>query len=312
MDVPIASSSHADVLQLVIQLAVLLGLARLLGELSRRIGQPAVVGEILAGVILGPSVMGALVPGVAAVWLPASPVQAQLLETVALIGAMLLLVITGFETDLGLIRRRAGAAVGVAAGGLVLPFAAGLALGWWFPTDLLGNPDQRLVFALFLATAMAVSAIPVLASILLEMRLMRRDIGQTMLAAGMVDDLIGWVVLGVVIALADGGGGLATVGLTVLTVLLFLAVTVLAGPFIVKRTIRFVHGASGTSHRFLTATLVLVFAWASFSQALHLEPVIGAFAMGILLGRVRRLPVSVAESLEGMALGVFAPIFFAV
>jgi Kef-type K+ transport system membrane component KefB len=312
MDVPIASSSHADVLQLVIQLAVLLGLARLLGELSRRIGQPAVVGEILAGVILGPSVMGALVPGVAAAWMPASPVQAQLLETVSLIGVMLLMVVTGFETDLGLIRRRAGTAMGVAAGGLVLPFGAGLALGWWFPTDLLGDPTQRLVFALFLATTMAVSAIPVLASILLDLKMMRRDIGQTMLAAGMVNDLVGWAVLGVLIALADGGGGLGAVGLTVLTVLLFLAVTVLAGPFIVNRTIRFVHGTSGASHRFLTTALVLVFAWASFSQALHLEPVIGAFAMGILLGRVRRLPVSVGESLEGMALGVFAPIFFAV
>ena len=312
MDVPNAPSSHGDVLQLVIQLALLLGFARLLGELARRIGQPAVVGEILAGVILGPSVLGALIPGVAAIWLPASPVQAQLLETVALIGVMLLMVVTGFETDLGLIRRRAGTAVGVATGGLLLPFAAGLALGWWFPTDLLGDPDQRLVFALFLATAMAVSAIPVLASILLELRLMRRDIGQTMLAAGMVDDLAGWAVLGVVIALAAGDGGLGTVGVTVLTVVFFLAVTIVLGPFLVSRTIRFVHRASGTSHRFLTVTLVLVFGWAAFSQALHLEPVIGAFAMGILLGRVRRLPVSVAESLESMALGVFAPIFFAV
>ncbi len=262
--------------------------------------------------ILGPSVLGALLPGVAALWLPGSPVQAQLLETVALIGVMLLMVVTGFETDLGLIRRRAGTAAGVAVGGLLLPFAAGLALGWWFPADLLGDPDQRLVFALFLATAMAVSAIPVLAAILLELRLMRRDIGQTMLAAGMVDDLAGWAVLGVVIAMAGGGGGLGTVGVTVLTVLFFLAVTVIIGPFLVNRTIRFVHRSSGTSHRFLTVTLVLVFGWAAFSQALHLEPVIGAFAMGILLGRVRRLPVSVAESLESMALGVFAPIFFAV
>jgi Kef-type K+ transport system membrane component KefB len=312
VDVPIAPPSHADVLQLVVQLAVLLGVARLLGELSRRVGQPAVVGEILAGVILGPSVLGALAPGLAAAWLPASPVQAQLLETVALLGVMLLMVVTGFETDLGLIRRRAGTAAGVAVGGLLLPFGAGLALGWWFPTDLLGDPDQRLVFALFLATTMAVSAIPVLASILLDLRMMRREIGQTMLAAGMVNELVGWAVLGVLIALAEGGGGLGTVGVTVLTVLFFLVVTAVAGPFIVNRTIRFVHKASGTSHRFLTVTLVLVFAWAAFSQVLHLEPVIGAFAMGILLGRVRRLPGSVAESLESLALGLFAPIFFAV
>jgi len=312
VDVPFAPPSQGDVLQLLIQLTLLLASARLLGELARRIGQPAVVGEIVAGVILGPSVLGALIPGIADAWLPSTSAEAELLETVAMIGAMLLLVVTGLETDLGLIRRRAGTAVGVAIGGLALPFVAGLALGWWFPSDLIGHPDQRLVFALFLATAMAVSAIPVLAAILLDLRLMRRDIGQTMLAAGMVDDLAGWAVLGVVIELADGGGGMTAVAATVLTVAVFLAATVLIGPFIVRRTVRFVHGFSGTSHRFLTAILVLVLGWAAFSQALHLEPVIGAFAMGILLGRVRRLPGAAVESLEGLALGVFAPIFFAV
>jgi len=310
--VSIAASSHADVLQLVIQLALLLGLARLLGELARKFGQPAVVGEIIAGVVLGPSLLGMVAPGIAEIWLPGSEIQSQLLDTVALLGVVLLMVVTGFETDLGLIRRRAGTAAGVTVGGLLLPFAAGMALGWWFPSDLLGDQDQRLTFAVFLAVTMAVSAIPVLASILLDLRMMRRSIGQTMLAAGMMEDLAGWAVLGVLVALAEGGGGLGAVTATVSTVLAFLLVTVFAGPIIVNRAVRFVHRTSDTSHRFLTLALVLVFGWAALSQALHLEPVIGAFAMGILLGRARRLPAAVAESLESMALGVFAPIFFAV
>jgi Kef-type K+ transport system membrane component KefB len=312
MDVPFAPLEHGDVLQLVIQIAVLLGAARLLGELARRFGQPAVVGEILAGVILGPSVVGALLPDLAAVWVPASPAQSRLLETVALFGAMLLLVVTGLETDLALIRRRAGTAVGVALGGLLLPLAGGFALGWWFPVDLVGDVEQRLVFSLFLATAMAVSAIPVLAAILIDLRIMRRDIGQTMLAAGMVDDLAGWTLLGFVIALAEGDGSLSTVFVTIATVAAFLAVTVLVGPPMVRSSLRFVHGLSGTPHRFLTLTFVLVFGWSAVSQALHLEPVIGAFAMGILLGRARRLPRSVSVSLEQLTLGIFAPLFFAI
>lgn len=311
MDVPFAPLEHGEVLQLVIQVAVLLGSARLLGELARRLGQPAVVGEILAGVILGPSLLGALAPQVAAALLPASPAQSRLLETVALLGAMLLLVVTGLETDLALIRRRAGAAVGVALGGLLLPLAGGLALGWWFPADLIGDPDQRLVFSLFLATAMAVSAIPVLAAILIDLRLMRRDIGQTMLAAGMVDDLAGWTLLGFVIALAEGDGTVRTVFVTIATVLAFLVITAIAGPPLVRGGLRFVHGLSGTPHRFLTLVFVLVFGWAALSQAFHLEPVIGAFAMGILLGRARRLPRSASESIEQLTLGIFAPIFFA-
>jgi Kef-type K+ transport system membrane component KefB len=311
MDVPFAPLEHGEVLQLVTQIAVLLGAARLLGELARRIGQPAVVGEILAGVLLGPSLLGALVPPVAEVLLPASAAQSRLLETVALLGAMLLLVVTGLETDLVLIRRRAGVAVGVALGGLLLPLVGGFALGWWFPSDLIGDPGQRVVFALFLATAMAVSAIPVLAAILIDLRLMRRDIGQTMLAAGMVDDLAGWTLLGFVTAMAEGDGSFRTVAVTFVMVLAFLAITAIAGPRLVRSGVRFVHGLSGTPHRFLTLAFVLVFAWAALSQAFHLEPVIGAFAMGILLGRARRLPRSVAESLEQITLGIFAPLFFA-
>ncbi|MDH3251116.1 MAG: cation:proton antiporter, partial [Acidimicrobiia bacterium] len=98
MDVPFAPLGHAEVLQLVVQIAVLLGIARLFGEFARRLGQPAVVGEILAGVILGPSVIGAVMPGIAGAWVPGTESQSRLLETVALIGAMLLLVVTGLET----------------------------------------------------------------------------------------------------------------------------------------------------------------------------------------------------------------------
>lgn len=312
MDVPFAPLEHGEVLQLVLQVAILLAAARLLGELARRFGQPAVVGEILAGVVLGPSIFGAVAPDLAAAWIPTSAAQGRLLETVALVGAMLLLVVTGLETDLALISRRAGAAVGVALGGLLLPLAGGFALGWWFPADLAGGTEQRLVFSSFLAIAMAVSAIPVLAAILIDLRLMRRDIGQTMLAAGMVDDLAGWTLLGFVIALAEGEASLVSVLGTAATVVAFVAGTALFGPVIVRSALRFVHGLSGTRHRFLTLAFVLVFSWAGLSQALHLEPVIGAFAMGILLGRARRLPRSVAESLEQMTMGVFAPLFFAV
>ncbi|HEX9855595.1 MAG TPA: cation:proton antiporter [Acidimicrobiia bacterium] len=308
----ITPSPHDQVLQLVIQLAILLGVARLLGEVARRFRQPAVVGEILAGVLLGPSVAGALAPALASNWIPATVEQGRLLEVVALLGAMLLLAVTGLETDVPLIRRRAGSAVGIAAGGLVLPFAAGLALGGVFPEDLVGDPSRRLLFAFFLATALAVSAIPVLASILLELGMMRRNVGQAMLAAGMIDDLIGWTVLGVVVALANEGTGVGALTATALTVGGFVAATIFVAPRLVGSAVRAVHSAGGSSHRFLSLALVLVFGWSALSQALHLEPVIGAFAMGVLLGRTKRLPVATIESIEALAFGVFAPIFFAV
>jgi Kef-type K+ transport system membrane component KefB len=150
------AASHDEVLQLVVQIAVLLASARLLGELARRLGQPTVVGEILAGVILGPSLLSGLVPMIGDWIIPQTAVQGHLLEVVALIGVMFLLILTGLETDLDLIRRRARTALGVSAGGLTVTFASGLALGFAVPDSLLGDPTERTVFALFVATALAI------------------------------------------------------------------------------------------------------------------------------------------------------------
>ena len=307
------AASQGDVLHLLIQVAILLAVARGLGEICQRLNQPSVVGEILAGVLLGPSVLGALAPAIATWTIPQTPVQGYLLEVVGLIGVMLLLIITGFETDLALIRRKARTAMGIAVGGLLVPFASGLLLGLWFPSDLLLEPTQRTVFALFLATAMSISAIPVLAKILLDMRMMRRDVGQTMLAAGMIDDITGWTMLGIVATLASVGRiAPGDVFRSLLTVAVFLGATVTVGRFIVAKSLAFVQDRMKGRDRLLTLIVVLAFLWAGFTQWLRLEPVLGAFAIGILFGQMRRLPSDVSHKLEATALAIFSPIFFAV
>jgi Kef-type K+ transport system membrane component KefB len=308
-----SAASHAEVLQLVIQIAVLLAAARFLGGLAQRLGQPAVVGEILAGVILGPTLLSGLIPWVGEWILPQTEVQGYMLEVVALIGVMLLLVITGLETDLALIRRRIGVALGVGAGGLIVPFVLGLLLGYALPESLVGDPSERTVFALFVATALAISAIPVLAKILMDLDLMRREFGQTVLAAGMLNDITGWALLGIVTALASAqalneGIVLRTVGMLVL----FIAATVTVGKFVVERGLGLIQDRFRGPDAILTLVVVLAFGWGAFSQALRLEPVIGAFAIGILFGGLPRLPTDVVQKLESMALAVFAPIFFAV
>ncbi|MBX3060490.1 MAG: cation:proton antiporter [Anaerolineae bacterium] len=308
-----SAASHHDVLVLLVQITILLFTARALGEIAQRLGQPSVVGEILAGIILGPSLLSSLFPAFGAWIVPQTAVQGYLLEVISLLGAMFLLLITGLETDLTLIKRHARTAVGVSFGGIVVTFCTGFLLGQYLPDFLLANPTQRLVFSLFVATAMSISAIPVIAKVLMDLNLMRRDIGQTIIAAGMSDDTIGWMLLSVVAGLATGeaisaGSVLQTVG----SVLAFMVLSFTVGRWIVKKSLDYVQDEVISRDKLLTLVMVFTFAWGALTQAFNLEAVLGAFVIGILFGQMPRLPETVHHKLESMALGIFSPIFFAV
>lgn len=311
MDV-FTSASHHDVLVLVVQVAILLLVARALGEIAQRLKQPAVIGEILAGILLGPSLLAGFFPGIGEWVVPQTVTQGYLLEVVSLIGAMFLLLITGLETDIRLIKRHARTAIGVSWGGITITFATGFLLGQYLPDFLLADTNERLVFSLFVATAMSISAIPVIAKVLMDLNLMRRDIGQTIIAAGMSDDTTGWIMLSIVAGLASGdavtlGSVLQIVG----SVLAFMILSFTVGRWFVKKALTYVQDEVQSNDRLLTLVVVLTFLWGAITQALHLEAVLGAFIMGILFGMMPRLPDEVHHKLESIALGIFAPIFFA-
>lgn len=312
MDV-FTAASHHDVLVLVVQIAILLIAARVLGEIAQRLNQPAVVGEILAGVILGPSLLSGFFPFIAEWILPQTEVQGYLLETISLLGAMFLLLITGLETDIPLIRRHARTAAGVAAGGLIVPFASGFLMAYYLPDFLLADSEARLIFTLFVATAMSISAIPVIAKVLIDLNLMRRDIGQTIMAAGMIDDTTAWILLSIVLGIA--GGEAVTVGSVTFAagkILLFMALSFTLGRWLLKQALDYVQDRVISTDRLLTLVVAAAFIWGAIAQAIEIEAVLGAFVVGILFGTMRRLPEDVVHKLDSMALGIFAPIFFAV
>ncbi|MGH7571985.1 MAG: cation:proton antiporter [Gemmatimonadota bacterium] len=310
---PFGPAPHHSILLLLIQTAALLITARGLGEISRRLGQPSVIGEILAGILLGPSLLSGVFPQIGEWLLPQDDLGAYLLEVMSLLGVMFLMLITGLETDIPLIRRHARTAIGTSCGGILATFFSGFLLGQHLPDFLLVDPGDRLIFSLFLATAMSISAIPVIAKVLMDLDLIRRDIGQIIIAAGMSDDTTGWILLSIVAGIASGagvtaGGVLQSVG----TVLAFLIISFTAGRWLVKRALDWVQDEVQSEDRLLTLVVFLTFVWGGIAQALQLEAVLGAFIAGILFGQMRRLPDEVHVKLESIALGIFAPIFFAV
>jgi Kef-type K+ transport system membrane component KefB len=312
MDV-FSAAPHHDVFLLVLQVGILLLTARVLGEIATRLGQPSVIGEILAGILLGPSLLAGFFPAFGELIIPQTETSGYLLEVISLLGAMFLLLITGLETDIQLIKRHARTAISVSFGGISITFITGFFLGQYLPDFLLADPDERLVFALFVATAMSISAIPVIAKVLMDMNLMRRDIGQTILAAGMSDDTIGWILLSIVAGIAAGDAVTAgSVFTTVASVLAFLIISFTLGRWMVRKLLIYVQDEVISSDRLLSLVIVLAFLWGAITQLLNLEAILGAFVMGIIFGMMPRLPEDVIEKLESLALGIFAPVFFAV
>ncbi|MEA1930715.1 MAG: cation:proton antiporter [Euryarchaeota archaeon] len=304
---------HHELLVVVTQLAVLLFVARALGEAVSAVGQPAVVGELLAGVVLGPSILGVVAPTVYADLFVVSESQFHLLEIVSWIGLIMLLIVTGLETDVDLVVSKGRTALLLSLGGITVPFATGFALGWYLPAEFVATADGRLVFSLFIATAMSISAIPVIAKVLIELDVIRRDIGQLILAAGMVDDTIGWILLATVAGLAQRGvvdlGAAAT---TVLSVIVFLGVAFTVGQRAVQELVRWVDNTVGGETAMLTLLMVLALSAGAITQYLGLEAILGAFVVGILVGQVNRFDQALRHTFEVITLGIFAPIFFAI
>jgi Kef-type K+ transport system membrane component KefB len=314
-DVPptlIKSLDHHAVFLLLLQLCVLLFVARFLGEVMRKLGQPSVVGELLAGVVLGPSVFGVLWPDLQASVFPVSQHQADLLAVVSWLGVLCLLVITGLETDLGLIKRRGRSALIVSAGGIIVPFASGIALGWMLPAAYLAQPEARLVFALFMAVAMSISAVPVIAKVLMDLELARRDIGQLIMAAAMTDDTIGWILLSVVAGLATAGSvNVLSVAQALGGAVIFLVIALTVGSRIVSRIITLTDTLFGGNNAQLSIILVLALGGAALTHQMGIEAVLGAFVIGILVVSAPRYRHESGHGLEMITNSFLAPIFFA-
>lgn len=175
------------------QLVLLLFVGRLLGEGMVRVGQPAIFGQLLAGVVLGPSVFGTLFPDLHRTIFPGTPALKSMIDAVSQIGIFLLLLLTGMETNLAMVNRKRRVVISTSLSGIAVPFTFGFALTYALPVALIPSTGTKFVTALFLGTALSISSVKIVAMVLMEVGAMRRDLGQLMLATAILDDTIAWV-----------------------------------------------------------------------------------------------------------------------
>ena len=307
---PNSTSGGSEVLFFA-ELALLLVVGRLLGEAANRIGQPSVIGQLLGGIVLGPSVFGLLFPSAQHFLFPTGGAQKSMIDAVADLGVLMLLLLTGMETDLKLVRRVGSAAITVAAAGVALPFLCGLSLGEFIPVEFLPRPEARLVTSIFLGTALAISSVKIVAMVVREMNFMRRDLGQIIVASAILEDTTGWIIIAVALGLAANGNiDLWSLGRSVIGTALFLVLSFTVGRRIVFTLIRWTNDHLESELPVITTILVIMMAMAVTTALIGVNTVLGAFVAGILIGESPILTQHIDERLRGLIVALFMPVFF--
>ena len=293
------------------QIVALLVCGRLMGELMQRIGQPPVMGQLIAGILLGPSALGALWPALQRSLFPTSPEQKAMIDAIAQLGILLLLLLTGMETDLAVVRRSRGAAFSVSLAGIVVPFLCGVLLGQLLPEAVLPNPEKRLITTLFLGTALSISSVKIVAMVVREVGFLRRTVGQVIVAAAIIDDTIGWIIVSVIFGLAlHGGVDIPALAQSLVGTAIFLVLSFTIGRRLVFRLIRWANDSFVSEVPVITAILVVTGLMALTTHAIGVHTVLGAFIAGILVGQSPILTRHIDAQLRGLITALFMPIFF--
>ena len=295
------------------QIMALIFVGRLLGEMFQRMGQPAVTGQLIAGILLGPSVLGVLWPDFQHWLFPPQKEQKAMLDAVSQLGILMLLLLTGMETDLRLVRRAGLAAASVSIAGIIVPFACGFTLGEFLPDSMLPRPELRIITSLFLGTALSIASIKIVAMVVREMHFMRRNLGQLIVSSAIIDDSVGWIIISIIFSLAEHGAiDLPSVARSVLGTAIFLALSLTVGRRIVFFIIRWTNDNFVSELPVISAILLIMGGMALITHFIGVHTVLGAFVAGVLIGESPILTKHIDEQLRGLITAFFAPIFFGV
>lgn len=299
---------------LMLQLAVLLGVAVVFGRLAQRCGQPAVVGEILGGLVVGVTVLGAVAPG-GYDWLFAAGRDVTATrDAVVTLGMLFFLFVAGSEVDLREIRHLGPRALSIGLVGTLVPLLAGIGLVMALPAGVwgVGPEESRWPLAVFVGLCLANSANPVLARILMDLGLLKSDVGRVAMAATVVDDLVTWVTFAVLLGSAapssnDAGPGVA--GAAGLVLLLILAVLA-GGRLLARPALRYLGQRSTWPTGFIGCVAVLVLVAAAASDAVGVHAFLGAFLAGIALAGHDPRHQEAHDAMARFTLAFFAPVYF--
>jgi Kef-type K+ transport system membrane component KefB/nucleotide-binding universal stress UspA family protein len=298
-----------NLLTLLVQVGVILVVARVVGLAFRRIHQPQVVGEMVAGIMLGPSLLGWLAPGVSAWLFP--PASLGFLNALSQVGLLLFMFLVGLEFDTRLLRGRGHTAVVTSHVSIIVPFFLGAALALFLYPRLSDSSIGFTGFALFMGAAMSVTAFPVLARILTERNLTRTRVGAVTIACAAVDDVTAWSILAVVVAVVRAGEAEVPLWVTLAGSALFVGLMLTVGRRVLGWLGGYARARGRVTQDLLAVVLLVLLASAWTTEWLGIHALFGAFLLGAVLPRERVLVHGLTEKLEDLTVVFFLPLFFA-
>lgn len=306
------SFEHGDMITFFLSLAILIGTARILGEIAEKLKQPAILGELLAGIILGPSILGMIAPELKASLFPSQgPVHIGL-QFVSSLAIALFLLLAGMEIDLRNVWKQGKTALSVSLGGMLIPFGLGLAIAIGAP-QLLGQAEvaNKTAFVLFFATALSISALPVIARILMDLKLIKSHMGVTVLTAAIVNDLLGWLIFAMVLGMIGASGAPHGIGFTLTATVLFAAFMFTAGTKIIEKIYPWIQAHLSWPAGSLNFIIVGALLCAAFTEWVGIHAIFGTFIFGVAVGQCPHIREKTLHTLESFISFIITPIFFA-
>jgi Kef-type K+ transport system membrane component KefB/mannitol/fructose-specific phosphotransferase system IIA component len=304
---------ESNILLFLVQTALLLGLARGLGEVFRRWGQPTITAEILVGVVLGPTILGRFFPGAHRLIFPEDATQQNMLDTLAWLGILFFLLKTGLETSLVAAMRQGKSGAVIALSDLVLPMAVAFIPAVLLPARYLAPETSRLITALFIATIMSISAMPVTARIMQDLGVYRTDLGLLIMSALTMTDIAGWLVFAMILGfVADVALTLPGVVFILSATLAFAALGLTLGSRLVNSALVWMEQARVPQPASsLTLIAIVGMLCGAITTWIGIHALFGFFIAGIMVGETKALSEQSREIFSQMVQAILVPLFFA-
>jgi Kef-type K+ transport system membrane component KefB/mannitol/fructose-specific phosphotransferase system IIA component (Ntr-type) len=300
----------AEVTTFLLSISIMLFFAKLLGEIFLKLNQSAVIGEILAGIILGPTILGTLFPDLIQWLFPAQGNLKNALDGITILAVIVLLLLSGIEIDLRTVFRLQSSVALTSLMGILIPFILVFGITFAIP-DVFGiPPDNEFTFALLIGAAIAISSFPVIAKQLIDLDILRTPIGYVIISSAMLNDLIGWVLFAVIIGILGTAGLNLSLIQIIIFIILFLVLVLFIGRKISNKMVPVIQDKFSYPGSILNFIMIIGFLSAAFTDFAGVHAVLGAFIAGIAVGDSVHLKEKTRDIIQQFITNIFAPLFF--